>query len=317
MHRLSKTDADTERYLPRPTINPASRDLGFIRGPFSATLIPAELRSQTPLKLGFSSGFRSVRYFTDQRPLIHLLRSINPICGLFSGNMAPLILNHPLYEQTIKNLERTTVRDKLLRLVQYFSRFLSYYCYRKGYSVAVVEQLKALTTHLSLARKAFRVGKPLNAFKALVFEFGNQTAPSVLHIASILRNLGSGTFLTLDTLIFLNVTGAYKFKPGTAKLISDTANKFWLLSILANIGEAAYRYHVETHRIRVLQADEKASTVEIRKAGAQRYQSARMLVSNLLDSIIPMTALSIIDADEGLVGLAGTITAYLGLKDLW
>ncbi|MBQ5154045.1 hypothetical protein EGM85_12395 [Macrococcus caseolyticus] len=231
--------------------------------------------------------------------------------------MAPLILNHPLYNQTIKNLERTTVRDKLLRLVQYFSRFLSYYCYRKGYSVAIVDQLKTLTKHLSLARKAFRIGKPLIAFKALAFELGNQTAPSVLHIASILRNLGSGTFLTLDTLVFLNITGAYKFKPATAKLIGDTANKFWLQSMLANIGEAIYRTHVETHRIKLLRADEKASLVEIKKAEAERYQSLRMLVWNLLDSLIPLTALSVIDANEGIVGLAGTFTAYLGLKDLW
>lgn len=44
-------------------------------------------------------------------------------------------------------------RDKLYRAVQYYARFLAYYCLRKGYSKETVARLQALKSTLGLSRK--------------------------------------------------------------------------------------------------------------------------------------------------------------------
>lgn len=50
-------------------------------------------------------------------------------------------------------LARAVGRDKLYRAVQYYARFLAYYCLRKGYSKETVARLQALKSTLGLSRK--------------------------------------------------------------------------------------------------------------------------------------------------------------------
>lgn len=44
-------------------------------------------------------------------------------------------------------------RDKVYRTVQYFARFLAFYCLRKGYSNELVARLQALKSALGMSRK--------------------------------------------------------------------------------------------------------------------------------------------------------------------
>jgi len=231
--------------------------------------------------------------------------------------MVSQILSHPQYSKTVSNLERTVVRDKLARLVQYFSRFLSYYAYRKGFSAEVVSQLKAISGYFSLSRKIFRLGKPIGLFRAVIRELSNHTGSRVKHYANLGRNVGQFGFLGLDGLILLQLVGAHKFKPAQLKTIQTYSNRFWLLSMVSNIVDAAYSSYVETLRIRALSQDVDSSDDEFKLATTERKKQLTVLIWNIVDTVIPSTALGLVAGNDGICGLAGTFTSYLGLLQAW
>lgn len=231
--------------------------------------------------------------------------------------MPVLAVNHPLYVRTVSNLERTAVRDKLLRLVQYFSRFLGYYLYRKGFPVSVVAHLKALNSSLSLARKAFRAGKPLANFRTALLELGNHTSDKVLHLTSIGKNLSQGFYLTFDTLNFLTSTKSVKFSPARTKQFNTFANRFWFLAVASGFLDALYRAYTSKSQLNALSVDEKATPEEKQKVKQNIKKQLRLMVWNALDVVIPLNNLGAISLDDGVVGLAGSITAFMGLQDLW
>lgn len=229
----------------------------------------------------------------------------------------PTVTSHPFYIKTTSNLERTVIRDKLGRLVQYFSRFLSWYAAQKGLSPLVVERLKSLTKNISLARKLFRVGKPLNNIKALAGLLSSRSSIPLLWIAGIGKNVGTGAFLTLDSLAWLNSTGAYKFRPRTAARLTTLQNRFWAISLVSALIEASFKAYRADAQLRALSRESEKDTPAILKASELRKTEIVHAVWQVLDLSIPLTALGISGLNDGAVGLAGAITAYLGLRELW
>ena len=48
-----------------------------------------------------------------------------------------------------------------------------------------------------------------------------------------------------------------------------------------------------------------------------RSQAQVQLISDVADIMIPSTALGLVDLDDGIVGLAGTLSSVLGLSTQW
>lgn len=65
---------------------------------------------------------------------------------------------HPVISSTLKVGSTTVGRDKLYRTIQYFARFLAFYCLRKGYTNETVAKLQALKSALGLSRKCEQTG---------------------------------------------------------------------------------------------------------------------------------------------------------------
>lgn len=231
--------------------------------------------------------------------------------------MPVLAVNHPFYVRTVSNLERTAVRDKLLRLVQYFSRFLGYYLYRKGFPVTLVGHLKALTSSLALARKAFRAGKPLGNFRAALLELGNHTSDKVLHLTSIGKNLSQGLYLTFDTLNFLVNSKSVKFSSARTQLFNKSANRFWFLAVASGLIDALYRSYTSKAQLKALSVDEKATPEEKLKVQQNIKKQLRLALWNAIDIFIPLNNLGVVKVDDGLIGLAGTITSAFAIQDMW
>lgn len=70
------------------------------------------------------------------------------------------VLLHPALVSTIKVSHTTVGRDKLYRAIQYFSRFLSWYLFRKGYSKETVARFGAIKSSLGTGRKSTGSGGP-------------------------------------------------------------------------------------------------------------------------------------------------------------
>lgn len=76
------------------------------------------------------------------------------------------LAHHPLLTQYLRFISTTLGRDKALRTLQYLARFLSWYLLRKGYSTASIAPWNTIKSSFGTARKAMRLGKNAEHFKA-------------------------------------------------------------------------------------------------------------------------------------------------------
>lgn len=224
------------------------------------------------------------------------------------------VTNHPLYIKTVQSLERTVVRDKLMRLVQYFSRFLTYWAYRKGYSKSSLVRIKALQTHLGMSRKIMRSGKFLGNIRAFVAELANKTGDPVLHVTNLGKDLGMAAFLFFDTLQWLQATGVKRFSPEWLTIINQTGSRGWLLSLVSSFIQAAYILYRSDAKERALTQEPEKDAAAIKKVEAEKAKAKYLLLWHALDMTIPASTLGLVNLDDGIVGLAGAITAWFGLK---
>ena len=87
-----------------------------------------------------------------------------------------------------------------------------------------------------------RIGKNVEHFKAAAIAFCTPPKTrddSVLRVCSIGRQLGYGSYLTLDTVVWLNALGIYK-APNPSRL-QEVALKCWMAGLLFNITAGFYK----------------------------------------------------------------------------
>ena len=72
--------------------------------------------------------------------------------------MASQLLLHPVLRDAVLVGQTTVGRDKLYRAIQYFSRFLAWYLFRKGYSKETVARYGAIKSSLGQGRKRTALG---------------------------------------------------------------------------------------------------------------------------------------------------------------
>lgn len=99
----------------------------------------------------------------------------------------------------LKFTSTTVGRDKVYRAVQYWSRFYAWYLLRTGASATAIAPWAALKTHLGLARKLMRLGKPVEHAKAAsVLAQSQAPVDPIIKYLGIGRQLGYAGYLTYD-----------------------------------------------------------------------------------------------------------------------
>jgi hypothetical protein len=89
-------------------------------------------------------------------------------------------------------------RDKLLRTLQYFSRFLAWYLYRTNRPQASIAPFDAVKKQFSVTRKLMRVGKFVEHFKAAAIASDAKALDPVLRYCAVGRQLGYAGYMLLD-----------------------------------------------------------------------------------------------------------------------
>ncbi|KAG0013373.1 Peroxisomal membrane protein PMP27 [Entomortierella chlamydospora] len=212
-------------------------------------------------------------------------------------------------------------RDKIYRTVQYFSRFLAWYLFRQGATKETVARFNNLKKTLGLSRKLMRFGKPVEHFENAAK--ATSLKDEILRFFTIGRQLSYAGYLTFDALIFIDGSGAYKFK--NIKKYSEYASRFWMSGIVFGILTGLYktrqiqiRRHVAARGLAHSVESEKSNARTELKALAKEQQSVnRQLVQDGLDVLLPATALGYLSLDDGALGLIGTITAIMGAQTQW
>lgn len=218
------------------------------------------------------------------------------------------IIYHPTFAKLIRFLDSTPKREKCFRVVVYLSRFLSYYLQRKGYSKELVQLFLNLKARVTLIRKGMRFLKPLNHLETAAKTYDNKLMDPVLLQTTVIRNLCYAGYLTLDQLAFFKLLSLVSTKrfPNAA----TWASRFWFLGLVAGIINSLRTLKIAYAKARTAEKDSK----EIRD---KIYSVKRKLVWDSLDMFIALNSLNYLHFSEGDVGMAGTITSLMGLKDLW
>ena len=103
-----------------------------------------------------------------------------------------------------RHTTHTVGRDKLLRTLQYFSRFYAWYLLRANHPVSAIAPFEAIKKQFGLTRKLLRVGKNVEHFKAaaIAADSKNNMDP-VLRYCAVGRQLGYAVYLSLDTVAYV------------------------------------------------------------------------------------------------------------------
>ncbi|KAF2439579.1 peroxisomal biogenesis factor 11 [Karstenula rhodostoma CBS 690.94] len=232
--------------------------------------------------------------------------------------VADALIYHPTVAQYIKFIATTVGRDKALRTLQYLSRFLAWYLYRTNHAAASIAPFEATKKQFGLTRKLIRVGKFVEHFKAAAIASDAKSVDPVLRYTAVGRQLGYAGYMLADNAAVLDAANIYKY-PASTRLVRE-GNKAWFTGITFSILSSLYQLYRLRERSAKLSSSKTAEAepvVEAKKIAREANAVRLQLVSDLCDITIPATALGWAKLDDGIVGIAGTVSSLLGVYTQW
>jgi len=211
----------------------------------------------------------------------------------------------------------TTVgRDKVLRTLQYFSRFLAWYLYRTNNPQATVAIFESVKKTFSTTRKAMRLGKFVEHFKAAAVALDSKTLDPVLKYLAVGRQLGYGVYLSCDAITYVDAAGIRKFESAAA--YNRVAYRAWAFGLACNIAAAFYTLHgLQNAAKKHLNSADAEKAVELKKLEKEKTATQLQLLSDVCDIASPSSSLGWVTLDDGVIGLTGTVSSLIGLRSAW
>jgi hypothetical protein len=120
-------------------------------------------RGITTINPGYHEQAENCNKTLNCRITFHPLQNIFlfTVRTLHSLNMvADTLVYHPSVAHYLKFVATTVGRDKLLRTIQYFSRFYAWYLFRTNATPGEIAPWESIKKQFGLIRKAMRVGPP-------------------------------------------------------------------------------------------------------------------------------------------------------------
>lgn len=232
--------------------------------------------------------------------------------------VADALIYHPSVAHYLKFIATTVGRDKVLRTLQYFSRFLAWYLYRTNHPQSSIAPFEATKKQFGLTRKLMRVGKFVEHFKAAAVASDARSMDPVLRYTAIGRQLGYAGYMLFDNATVLDATSIRKFN-ASQRLLRE-GYRAWFTGISFSIVSSLYslyRLRERSLKLSSSKAAEAEPVVEEKKIAREANAIRLQLVSDLCDITIPATALGWAKFDDGIVGLAGTVSSLLGVYTQW
>lgn len=233
-----------------------------------------------------------------------------------------LVVQHPLYKHLLRFAAKTDAREKLLRLLQYFVRFMRCWRFRRTIAPEWERLLPGLQASFTLARKPLRALKPLNHLDALCASVCDELTDPVLRYAEALKQLGFLLFFSLDAVQWLKMLGLVGGKNSSPELVRNVghyASGMWCLALVGGLAKDLRQLQILVSRRRAASASSSTTTTTTTtaKVGFTADKVRRDLTKNVLDMVIALNLYRGWGLDDGFVGGCGVVTSVLGLQDLW
>ncbi|KAJ0381986.1 hypothetical protein COL922a_013460 [Colletotrichum nupharicola] len=229
--------------------------------------------------------------------------------------VADAVIYHPSVAHYLKFVATTVGRDKLLRTLQYFARFYAWYLFRTNGSKTEIAPWDAIKKQFGLTRKIMRVGKNVEHFKAAAVASDAKTMDPVLRYAAVGRQLGYAGYLTFDAATVLDAAGIRKWEG--AKKLQKEAYRCWAIGLICSVISQSYTLYRLQQREAKVDKKEGEGVVEAKRIAIERAGSRLQLLSDLCDLTVPTSALAWANFDDGIVGIAGTVSSLIGVYTQW
>lgn len=224
------------------------------------------------------------------------------------------VVYHPSVSRLIRFLDSTAGREKVLRLLQYLSRFLAF-----QQSSVLAKQLQAQFT---VVRKILRFLKPLNHLQAASKFYDNKlSGDALVRACNVIKNIAYAGYLSFDQ---INLLRLLRVVPGTVFTTTKVplwSNWCWFVGLLTGLVMDLRKIQLAQTRIVALASEHTSEKYDDDKLLAQSYQerasAARRLLWDGIDFFIVLNNLKFLHNEDGHVALAGVATSLLGLQDLW
>ena len=113
----------------------------------------------------------------------------------------------------------------------------------------------------------------------------------------------------------LDATSIHKFS--TSQRLLREGYRAWFTGISFSIVSSLYSLYQLNLRSQQISEKDGEGVVEKKKVQREANAIKLQLVSDLCDITIPSTALGWAKLDDGVVGLAGTVSSLLGVYTVW
>lgn len=211
-------------------------------------------------------------------------------------------------------------RDKLARLLQYTSRLLWHQLELRNANKYSVDRIKNLEITFSSFRKILRLGRCIDIFYTALNSI--HIEDRFLRLTISISKIAQALFLYADHIVWLTRSG---FLRTDSDGWNRTANKFWLLSIIANLLRDLYEilHLLDLHKTELL----KPSDLLNIKRKYDYYTGAKHVftfvnchkdvfldtLKNSCDLFIPLTMLGFTKLSPSTVGVLGAVSSIAAL----
>ncbi|CAI7588818.1 unnamed protein product [Penicillium bialowiezense] len=230
--------------------------------------------------------------------------------------VADALVYHPALAHWLRFVATTVGRDKILRTLQYFSRFYAWYLYRTNKPQSAIDPYNAVKKQFGTTRKIMRIGKFLEHLKAAAVAFDNKNpVDPVLKYLAIGRQLGYAGYLTLDAVTVIDAIGVRKL--ASAKRLQESAYRSWAAGLIFSAVAGVYTLVRLQEKEKTIDRKEGEGVVEAKKIEKERSAARIQLFSDVCDLAAPLSAVGILNLDDGIVGISGTISSLIGVWSQW
>lgn len=221
----------------------------------------------------------------------------------------------------IKVNNQSNGRDKLARLFQYTSRLVWHQLESRNANKYSIDRIKSLENALSSFRKVLRLGRCIDVCY-LALNTMNIEDP-FLRISLTVSKIANALFLYADHVVWLTKSGFLKTDTDNW---NKTANRFWLLSIIANLARDFYEilHILQLNKTMLLKPSvllkDSTKKCNIQASMIHLYTIINChkdifidTLKNSCDIFIPLTALGFTKLSPSAVGALGAVSSMAAL----
>lgn len=211
----------------------------------------------------------------------------------------------PIVLRFLDWLKKTDGRDKLCRLVAYGSKIPIHLLKSIDGDKDTIDRLQKGASAVGTGRKFMRLFRALQFLQDLLQSLG--TGDLIERAISSIKSASLTIWMLVDHHQWMAKAGYLRPSKELQERLSKLHSQAWAVGLFLGVLGSTYKLLKLSNESRT---DKIASDLKVK-----RNKAVQGLAKNGIDLFIPLARLGILSLNDGLVGLAGTVTSVIGIVD--